>query len=76
MTIDQILNTRPYVRWHDGTEFQLSSYSKLEHLMNSAFKIDIYVPEDWVDPVEGYVLVNDLKVFIKQGNQRFAYRII
>lgn len=76
MTIDEMLNTRPYLRWHDGTEFQLSSYSKLEHLLNSAFKIDIYVPEDWIDPLRGYVLVNDLKLFIEQGNQRFAYRII
>lgn len=76
MTIEDILKTRPYIRWHDGSEFQLSSYSKLEHLLNGAFKIDIYVPEEWVDPLRGYVLVTGLDVFIEQGNQHFAYRII
>lgn len=76
MTIEDILKTRPYIRWHDGTEFQLSSYSKLKDLVEYAFKINIYVPEDWVDPLRGYALVAGLNVFIEQGDQRFAYRII
>lgn len=76
MTVDQMLNTRPYMRWHDSTEFQLSSYSKLKDLIELAFRINIYVPEEWVDPLRGYVLVAGLDVFIEQGNQRFAYRII
>lgn len=76
MTIEDILKTRPYMRWNYGTQFQLSSYSKLENLLNGAFRINIYVPEEWVDPLRGYVLVTGLDVFIEQGNQRFAYIII
>ena len=76
MTIEDILKTRPYIRWHDGTEFQLSSYSKLLDLLEHAHSVAIFVPEEWLDPLRGYVLVAGLDISIEQGNQRFAYRII